>query len=542
MTAPHATPAAAVARVEDPRLLTGHGTFVDDVAVPGMLHAASCAARSPGRAIGAVDTSAALALPGVHAVFTAADLNPRRARAVVHVDRARRAPRRPDRRWPRARSASSATRWRWSSPRAATSPRTPPSWWSSTTTRSPAVVDYRHGRAASDPRPRGPRLQPGRRDRRPARRPRSTRCSPARPTSCARRSRSRRTPPVPMEGRGIVVEWSAASGELTIWSATQSPHEVRLVLRPAARHPRAPHPRRHARHRGRVRPEGRGPARGDVPDARRPQGAGAGEVGRGPAREPAGRRASRARSTATCAMAFDDDGTIRRVGIDHVQDVGAYPTPWPVGTRPRSGCCSPGPTGCRPPTLRAPRWCYTNTVGRTAYRGPWQFESLAREVLLDIAGPPHRASTRSSCAGATCCAPTSCRTRTPTACPTTASRRPRRSSRRSACSTTTRSARAGRGPRRRAATSASARRTYVEPTTPGMGYYAHRGRDDPHRAVGHGERVRRRRLDRQQPRDDGRAAHGRRARRRHRRRRTRSRATPRSPPSAPAPRAAAAAR
>jgi carbon-monoxide dehydrogenase large subunit len=28
---------------------------------------------------------------------------------------------------------------------------------------------------------------------------------------------------------------------------------------------------------------------------------------------------------------------------------------------------------------------YTNTVGRTAYRGPWQFESLAREVLLDIA-------------------------------------------------------------------------------------------------------------------------------------------------------------
>ena len=28
---------------------------------------------------------------------------------------------------------------------------------------------------------------------------------------------------------------------------------------------------------------------------------------------------------------------------------------------------------------------YTNTVGRSAYRGPWQFETLAREVLLDIA-------------------------------------------------------------------------------------------------------------------------------------------------------------
>src|SRR5262249_37777106 len=27
----------------------------------------------------------------------------------------------------------------------------------------------------------------------------------------------------------------------------------------------------------------------------------------------------------------------------------------------------------------------SNTSGRTAYRGPWQFESVAREVLLDIA-------------------------------------------------------------------------------------------------------------------------------------------------------------
>ena len=28
---------------------------------------------------------------------------------------------------------------------------------------------------------------------------------------------------------------------------------------------------------------------------------------------------------------------------------------------------------------------YTNTVGRSAYRGPWVFESLARELLLDHA-------------------------------------------------------------------------------------------------------------------------------------------------------------
>src|SRR3954471_4520644 len=67
---------ARVQRVEDPRLLTGQGTFVDDVVRPGMLHA--CFVRSPfARArIAGIDASAALALDGVQAVFTAADLNP----------------------------------------------------------------------------------------------------------------------------------------------------------------------------------------------------------------------------------------------------------------------------------------------------------------------------------------------------------------------------------------------------------------------------------------------------------------------------------
>src|SRR5215471_15083090 len=65
-----------VRRVEDARLLTGRGTFVDDVQRPGLLHA--CFVRSPfARArIGAIDASEALALDGVRAVFVAADLNP----------------------------------------------------------------------------------------------------------------------------------------------------------------------------------------------------------------------------------------------------------------------------------------------------------------------------------------------------------------------------------------------------------------------------------------------------------------------------------
>src|SRR5262249_33506138 len=64
-----------VARVEDPRLLTGRGTFVDDVVRPGMLH--GCFVRSTiARArIASIDVAAAQALPGVHAVFVGADLN-----------------------------------------------------------------------------------------------------------------------------------------------------------------------------------------------------------------------------------------------------------------------------------------------------------------------------------------------------------------------------------------------------------------------------------------------------------------------------------
>jgi aerobic carbon-monoxide dehydrogenase large subunit len=65
---------ASVKRSEDPRILTGGGRYVDDIKLPGMLHAAFV--RSPlahGRVL-AVDVSAARALPGVIAVLTGADL------------------------------------------------------------------------------------------------------------------------------------------------------------------------------------------------------------------------------------------------------------------------------------------------------------------------------------------------------------------------------------------------------------------------------------------------------------------------------------
>ncbi|MDB5962245.1 MAG: carbon monoxide dehydrogenase [Massilia sp.] len=72
---PHAHVGKPLPRVEDAALLTGRGSFCDDLGVkPGTLHAAIL--RSPhGHAeIVAIDSSAALALPGVRAVLTGQDV------------------------------------------------------------------------------------------------------------------------------------------------------------------------------------------------------------------------------------------------------------------------------------------------------------------------------------------------------------------------------------------------------------------------------------------------------------------------------------
>ncbi len=65
---------ARVMRVEDPRILTGRGRYVDDVVLPDMVHAAFLRSPIPhGRLLG-VDASEARRLPGVVAVYTGEDM------------------------------------------------------------------------------------------------------------------------------------------------------------------------------------------------------------------------------------------------------------------------------------------------------------------------------------------------------------------------------------------------------------------------------------------------------------------------------------
>ncbi|MBA2575578.1 MAG: carbon-monoxide dehydrogenase large subunit [Euzebyaceae bacterium] len=84
MTERAANPAAAaedrpigfgrLQRKEDPRFIRGKGHYLDDVTLPGMLHGAMLRSPYAHARLISVDTSAALAHPGVHAVITGKDL------------------------------------------------------------------------------------------------------------------------------------------------------------------------------------------------------------------------------------------------------------------------------------------------------------------------------------------------------------------------------------------------------------------------------------------------------------------------------------
>ena len=66
----------SVRRIEDPALLTGRGSFVDDIEMPKALVAAFVRSPFAHASVGKVDKSAALAMEGVHAVYTLDDLRP----------------------------------------------------------------------------------------------------------------------------------------------------------------------------------------------------------------------------------------------------------------------------------------------------------------------------------------------------------------------------------------------------------------------------------------------------------------------------------
>jgi carbon-monoxide dehydrogenase large subunit len=368
-----------VPRVEDTRLLTGHGTYVDDVVRPGMLHA--CFVRSPfaHARINSIDVSAALALPGVHAVLTAADLNPE-VKEAWHAVAGKDVP---------------------------DTPRPPLAEGEVKFVGDPIAIVIADNRYIAedaielvdvdyDPLPAIADFTqainaeavvhaayPDNVAGGLAGAPPDEEAFAAAAYVADEQIYQQTHVPVPIETRGLVVEWVAATGELTLWASTQTPHELRAF---AARLLGIP------AHGVRViaRDTGGGfgqkvvPMREDmcimlaarkVPaplkwiEDRRENLMSAGQ-----ARHVDGR----------ARMAFDADGAITAVAIDFLQDIGAYPTPYPVLTTAAIGMFFPGPYRV-PKSSFNYKTVFTNTSGLAAYRGPWQYETLTREILLDIA-------------------------------------------------------------------------------------------------------------------------------------------------------------
>jgi aerobic carbon-monoxide dehydrogenase large subunit len=371
---------ARINRVEDARLLTGHGTYVDDISLPGMLHACFVRSSFARAAIRSIDTSAALAAPGVRFVFTAEDLNPG-VKEQWHTSIGPHSPETP--RPPLAEDevrfvgdpvalVVADTRYLAEDAAELVDVDYEP---------LPAVVDYRvaeqsdvlvHEGHGSNVICEMAGLPPSTLDDEFA----------AAAHVVEKTIQQQAYAAVPMEGRGLVVDFSRVTGELTIYSATQSPHEVRAFC---ARLLGVPE------HRIRVVMRDTGGGFGQKIMVQRDEMCLmlAGPKVGVPVKWIEDRRenllaAGKARHEhATVKMAFDAEGAIQAEHIDYLADCGAYPTPWPLTTTVVVGMLFPGPYRVPKGTF-ATKSVYTNTAGRTAYRGPWQFESLAREVLLDI--------------------------------------------------------------------------------------------------------------------------------------------------------------
>ena len=78
---------ARVKRLEDPSLVTGAGAYLDDIRLPGLVHAAFARSPHAHAHLSNVETEEALRVPGVLAVITARDLAGRVAPLVPRLER-----------------------------------------------------------------------------------------------------------------------------------------------------------------------------------------------------------------------------------------------------------------------------------------------------------------------------------------------------------------------------------------------------------------------------------------------------------------------
>jgi carbon-monoxide dehydrogenase large subunit len=216
---------ARVKRVEDPRLLTGTARYIADITLPRELHCAFVRSTHPHARLGSVDSSAAAAMPGVVAVITGRDLDTealtdRMPRLTVKTPQ-------PALPTDRTRFVGQALAVVLASSRAlaedaaeAVTVNYEPlghvtDVLESMSPDAPRLFDhlgsnvlFSHHEKIGDP----------------------DRAFAQADHILERRFRTNRFMAAPMEGRGVIAEFQRHSGRLTMWSSTQTPHLLRVML------------------------------------------------------------------------------------------------------------------------------------------------------------------------------------------------------------------------------------------------------------------------------------------------------------------------
>jgi carbon-monoxide dehydrogenase large subunit len=368
-----------VPRREDPRLLTGRGRFVADVVLPGLVEAMFVRSPVAAARIVSIDVEAARALDGVLAVFTGADLN----RDEALWDRAL-----PGFPFPSIQPLAGVD------VRFAGDPVVliiASDRYVAEDAAELVVVEYDERAAVIG---RAQALGES-----------EARVHPELESNVAWRAGGppdaaleaafaasdhlldatidvQRYVAAPIETRGLVADWDPASRRMTVFNSTQTPHQDQLFF---------------AQVLGVGEPQVRVIAQ-DV-------GGGFGLKYYNSREEAAVARAARMlarpirwiedrhENLAAAASSRDEqlrvrlglsrDGIIRAAWMEHVADLGAYP---------QNSIASGGlvsqmfPAAYRVPAYGwAAATVYTNTAGRSAYRGPWLMETVGREVVFDIA-------------------------------------------------------------------------------------------------------------------------------------------------------------
>ncbi|MEX2253927.1 MAG: xanthine dehydrogenase family protein molybdopterin-binding subunit [Acidimicrobiia bacterium] len=375
----------SVKRREDPRLLTGHGAYVDDVVLSGMLHAAFVRSDLARARITRIDVDAARALDGVRAVLTGPDLNP-------------------------GLGSLQPTMFQGDAPPSACAPVRALADGDVRFVGDPVAlvvaesryvaedacelieIDYEPLDAIVDPeaaRAEGSELvhpELGSNIAMSVPTPPDPLLDAAFESAAhvvSERIVQHRHTNVPMETRGVVARFEPSSGELEVWLSTQNPHEARQVCSRLTGVPE---------HLVRVIGADVGGGFGQKYFVQRDEltvVAAAAHLGCiikwiEDRRENLLASNHARADVAQVDVAVDADGRLLGARLDHVEDCGAYPIGGNGGVGPFAAMLFPGPYRFQKMGFVSTS-VWTNTCGRGAYRGPWMFESVAREEILDLA-------------------------------------------------------------------------------------------------------------------------------------------------------------